>query len=137
MYSHGVTSSMYEKAAGKSIAPGLSANRRVGILSAPVVPLEAACDPQQLRRNCEAFPKSCSTFEKTVQRQATCDFCRETLPRMKQVAAERALWLMNVLQRFAAPGLLFMAGQACGALSAPACRQSGLSSRVDGQERGT
>ena len=134
MYSHDVTSSLYQKGTGKSIALGLSANRRIGILSSSVVPLEAACDPQQLRRNCEAFPKSCSAFEKTVQRQATCDLCRETLPRMKQVAAERALWLMNVLQRFAAPGLLFMAGQACGAL-APACRQ--LSSRVDGQERGT
>jgi hypothetical protein len=63
-------------------------------------------DQQQLRRNCEAFPKSCTASEKTVQRQATCDICRETLPRIKQVAADGALWLMNLLQRFAAPGLL-------------------------------
>jgi hypothetical protein len=67
-------------------------------------------DPQQLRRNCEAFGKSCGVSEKTVQRQPTCDVCRETLPRMKQVAADRALWLMNLLQRLAAPRLLFIAG---------------------------
>jgi hypothetical protein len=78
---------------------------------ASVVSPSKRLDPQQLRRNCEAFRKSCIASEKTVQRQATCDICRETLPRMKQVAADGALWLMNVLQRFAAPGLLFMAGQ--------------------------
>jgi cytochrome c oxidase subunit II len=89
-----------------------------------------------LRRNCEAFPKSCIASEKTVQRQATCDIRRETLPRMKQVAADGALWLMNVLQRFAAPGLLFMAGRR---LRRPRLRRKPAiesQQRVDGQGKG-
>src|SRR4029078_8859530 len=36
MYSHDVTSSLYQKGTGKSIALGLSANRRIGILSSSV-----------------------------------------------------------------------------------------------------
>jgi hypothetical protein len=112
---------MSQKGTGNSIALGSRQDGALAFCRLGRSPSKRL-DPQQLRRNCEAFLKSCPASEKTVQPQATCDICRETLPRMKQVAAGGALWLMNLLQRFAAPGLLLWPVKGCGAPSAPASR---------------